>query len=46
VWPDLDSLSAHWSTAAMFEPAMNRAQRGALIAGWQQALARALNPAH
>jgi len=46
VWPDLGSLSAHWSTAAMFEPAMNRAQRGALIAGWQQALARALPPAH
>jgi len=46
VWPDLGSLSAHWSTAAMFEPAMDQAQRGALIAGWQQALARALNPAH
>ena len=46
VWPDLESLSTHWSTAAAFEPAMNRAQRGALIAGWQQALARALHPAN
>jgi len=45
VWPDLGSLSAHWSTVAVFEPAMNRAQRAALIAGWQQALARALHGA-
>jgi glycerol kinase len=42
VWPDLASLSGCWRTAAVFEPAMNRAQRGGLIAGWQQALARTL----
>ena len=42
VWPDLESLSTHWSTAAAFEPAMNRARRAALLAGWRQALARTL----
>ena len=45
VWPDLASLSGCWRTAAVFEPAMNRAQRGGLIAGWQQALARTLHVA-
>ena len=45
VWPDLGSLSAHWNTAAAFEPRMNRAQRATLIAGWRQALARALQTA-
>jgi glycerol kinase len=43
VWPDLGSVAAHWSSAAAFEPAMNRAQRAALIKGWQQALARTLH---
>ena len=42
VWPDLESLSTHWSTAAAFEPAMNRVRRAALLAGWRQALARTL----
>jgi glycerol kinase len=42
VWPHLESLAAHWSAASAFEPAMSRARRAALIAGWQQALARTL----
>ena len=42
VWPDLESLSTHWSTAAAFEPAMNRGRRAALLAGWRQAMARTL----
>ncbi len=45
VWPDLGALSAHWGTAAVFEPTMNRAQRAALIAGWRQAVARTLHSA-
>jgi len=45
VWPHLDALSSHWNTAAVYEPRMNRAQRAALIKGWQQALARALQAA-
>jgi len=44
VWPDLDSLSAHSRTAAVFEPRVQRARRAALLAGWRQALARALLP--
>jgi glycerol kinase len=42
VWPDLESLSSHWSTAAVFNPAMNRARRAALLAGWRHAVARTL----
>jgi glycerol kinase len=42
VWPDLESLSSHWNTAAAFEPAMNRARRAALLAGWHRAVARTL----
>jgi glycerol kinase len=44
VWPDLDALSAHARTAAVFEPRMQRARRATLLAGWRQALARALLP--
>jgi glycerol kinase len=42
MWPDLESLSSHWRTAAVFEPAMNRARRAAFLAGWRQAVARTL----
>jgi glycerol kinase len=45
VWADLDALSAHSRTAAVFEPRMQRARRATLLAGWRQALARALLPA-
>ena len=44
VWPDLGSLAARSGTAAVFEPRMHRARRAALLAGWHQALARALLP--
>ncbi len=43
VWPDLASISSHWSSVAVYEPRMNRAQRAALIDGWERALARALH---
>jgi glycerol kinase len=42
VWPHLESLAAQWTAASAFEPAMSRAKRAALIAGWQRALARTL----
>jgi glycerol kinase len=44
VWPDLGSLEAQSRTAAVFEPRMHQARRAALLAGWHQALARALLP--
>ncbi|HYP65793.1 MAG TPA: glycerol kinase GlpK [Steroidobacteraceae bacterium] len=44
VWPDLGSLAARSGTAAVFEPRMHQARRAALLAGWHQALARALLP--
>ena len=45
VWPDLASISGCWCTTAVFEPAMNPAQRAALVAGWREALARTLHVA-
>ena len=45
VWPDLSALAAHSPTAAVFDPRMHRARRATLLAGWRQALARALLPA-
>jgi len=42
LWPSLDALSSLWSTEAVYEPRMNRAQRAALLEGWQRALSRAL----
>jgi glycerol kinase len=44
VWPDLGSLEAQSRTAAVFEPRMQQARRAALLAGWHEALARALLP--
>ena len=44
LWPDLESLTAHSCTAAVFEPRMQPARREMLLAGWRQALARALLP--
>jgi len=44
LWPDLESLTAHSCTAAVFEPRMPPARREMLLAGWRQALARALLP--
>jgi glycerol kinase len=42
VWSDLAAVAATWSQAAVFSPTMAPARRAALIAGWQQALARCL----
>jgi len=44
VWPDLGALAANSRAAAVFEPRMHRARRATLLAGWRQALARALLP--
>lgn len=42
VWPDLPAIAACIGTAAVFSPHMNPNRRAALIAGWRDALARAL----
>jgi glycerol kinase len=42
VWNDLAALARTYSAAAVFVPKMTAARRAALIAGWRQALARAL----
>jgi glycerol kinase len=42
VWRDLDELARTWSTAAVFAPGMTAARRGALIAGWREAMQRTL----
>jgi len=42
VWDSLESLERTWSTAAIFAPALTPARRAALIAGWRQAIERAL----
>ena len=42
VWRDLAALAATWSQASVFAPAMTPERRGALVAGWRQALARCL----
>src|SRR5207253_8051118 len=43
VWSDLTALARTYSTAAVFVPKMTAARRATLIAGWQQALERALH---
>lgn len=42
IWPDLDALARTWTSAARFEPRMQPALRGELLAGWQDAVARTL----
>jgi glycerol kinase len=42
VWPSTEALAATWKPAAAFSPAMTHARRGALLAGWRQALERTL----
>jgi glycerol kinase len=42
VWNSLGSVADAWSTAAVFAPSMAPARRATLIAGWRQALERAL----
>ena len=43
VWSDLAGLARTYSTAAVFVPRMTAARRATLIAGWRQALERALH---
>jgi len=43
VWSDVAALARTYSTAAVFVPKMTAARRATLIAGWRQALARALH---
>ncbi|TLY97563.1 MAG: glycerol kinase, partial [Gammaproteobacteria bacterium] len=42
VWSDLAGLARTYSTAAVFVPRMTAGRRATLIAGWRQALERAL----
>ncbi len=42
VWSDLDAVASTWASGASFAPAMEPARRDSLVAGWQDALARAL----
>jgi glycerol kinase len=42
VWKTLDSLEGSWSAAAVFAPSLTPERRERLIAGWRQAVARAL----
>ena len=42
VWPDLPAIAASIETAVIFSPHMNPNRRATLIAGWRDALARAL----
>jgi glycerol kinase len=42
VWQSLESIAGTWSTAAIFAPAMPPARRATLIAGWRNAVERAL----
>jgi glycerol kinase len=43
VWPGLDALAGTWTLGRRFRPAMDGAQRQRMIAGWQDALRRALS---
>jgi glycerol kinase len=42
VWSDLDAIGQSWACEARFEPRMSGPLRARLLAGWQQALRRAL----
>lgn len=43
VWPDMAALAGNWSLERRFLPRMEGAQRQRMIAGWQDALRRALS---
>jgi len=42
VWSDLGAIERSWAAQARFEPRMSAPRRARLLAGWQQALHRAL----
>ena len=41
-WPDVATIAGTWSRGARFEPRMAGDRRAALVAGWRDALNRAL----
>lgn len=41
-WPDTAALAGSWSRGASFEPRMAAGRREALVAGWKDALSRAM----
>jgi glycerol kinase len=43
VWPDLDALASRWKRQDRFDPAMPADRRGALVAGWRDAVERTLS---
>jgi len=43
MWPDLASAAGTWERAAVFTPRMSRARRAVLVAGWRDAVARAMH---
>jgi glycerol kinase len=44
VWGNLEAVTRTWATQAVFVPNMSAARRAQLIAGWQGALRRVLQP--
>ncbi len=42
LWPDLPAIASTLATGAVFSPRMTPARRATLVAGWRDALARAL----
>ena len=42
VYPDLLAAGANWTEDRRFTPRMDDAERGRMVAGWQDALRRAL----
>jgi glycerol kinase len=41
-WPGLEAISKTWSVEKRFEPSMDAAFRDSIVAGWKDALERAL----
>ena len=44
LYPDLGSVGATWACDRRFEPRMDKVSRGKMVAGWHDALRRALHP--
>ncbi|MBC7987888.1 MAG: glycerol kinase GlpK [Sphingomonadaceae bacterium] len=42
VWSGTGDIARHWEVAARYEPSMGEDERGRLLAGWRDALARAM----
>lgn len=46
VWPDADSIAAHWSEERRFEPSMSSDRRQEKVGRWRKAVERARGWAH